>query len=204
MNIRRLLLVPAIALTLSGCLASYTLVASGVNTVGDLSVVADPGWNLAPNVAGSGDRRNSQTWTRDGKLLNSLVLIPAVPDGESLIVSRDKSAALPVFRADMLPNEIEELAESTFVKLFGEGNAVFDTSNLRPHSFGEQRGFLFDVEASVTESPDYKGIVGAFIANDKLYFMYYFAADPYYYAKDLAAAEAIIKSAALVVPEGAG
>ena len=196
------LLIPTLALTLSGCALGYTAVPAGVNSIEGLNVVVDPGWNLAPNTSASSDRKSTRTWTRDGLLLNTLAFIPAIPDGEALIRPREKGAALPVFRADMLPNEIEELAESTFVKIYGEGNAVFDTSSLRPHMFGEHRGFLFDVEASVTESPDYKGFVGAFIADEKLFLMYYLAADPYYFEKDLAAAEAVIKGATLAAPSG--
>ena len=97
----------------------------------------------------------------------------------------------------MLPNEIEELVESTIVKDFGEGNATVSTSNLRPHRFGNHRGLLFDISATVTESPEYKGVVGAFIADEKLYIMWYFGADPYYYTKHLASAVAIIESARL-------
>ncbi len=196
----RNLLITAMALTLSGCVTGYTAVQPGANSIDDLNVVADAGWNLAPYIPASGDRKNTRNWTRDGLLLNTLTFIPAIPDGEALIVSREQGAALPVFRADMLPNEIEELAESTFVKIYGEGESVFDTSDLRPHMFGDNRGFLFNVEASVTESPDYRGIVGAFVADEKLYFMYYLAADPYYFEKDLAAAEAVIKSATLAAP----
>lgn len=185
----------------TACVTPYGLVPSGVNRVDDLFVVADPGWNRAPFVPGSGERARSQTWTRDGTLLNSLVLIPAVADGETLIASFGKSKALPEFRADMLPNEVEELAASTFVKMFGEGDAVFETSNLRPQLFGGQQGFMFDIEARISESPEYKGIAGAFVANDELYFMYYLAAEPYYFSKDFAAAEAVIKSATLVNPK---
>jgi hypothetical protein len=189
-----------LVLFLSACAAPYKAVPEGVNRIGDLYVVADSGWNLAPYIAASSDRKSTKNWTRDGLLLNTLAFIPAVPDGEALVSNTEKGAVLPVFRADMLPNEIEELAESTFVRIFGEGNAVFDTSDLRPHMFGTHRGFLFNVQARVTESPDYKGIAGAFVADAKLYFMYYLAADPYYYEKDLAAAEAIIRSATLTAP----
>ena len=184
-------------LCLSGCVTGYSLVTTGVNSIDTLTVEAGPGWNLAPTIAGSANRKNSQTWTQDGLLLNRLVFIPAVADGEALLVARDQGAALPVFRKDMLPNDVEELAESTILKLYGEGNAVVNTTNLRPHMFGEHRGFMFDIETTVTESPDYRGLVGAFIVDDKLYFMYYLAAVPYYYTKHRDAAETIIKSARL-------
>ena len=186
-----------VALVLAGCVTGYTLVTAGVQSIDTLTVEAGPGWNLAPTSAGSSSRKNSQTWTQDGLLLNRLVFIPSVADGEALLVSREQSAALPVFRKDMLPNDVEELAESTILKLYGEGNAVVNTSNLRPQLFGEHRGFMFDLAVRVTESPDYRGLVGAFIVDDKLYFMYYLAADPYYYAKHREAAEATIKSARL-------
>lgn len=182
-------------LALQGCVTGYTLVAPGVATIGDLSVSASTGYNLAPALSLPAQRKGAQTWTKDGMLLDRITFVPAVADGEALLVTRQKDAALPVFRKDMLPNEIEELVESTIVKEFGEGNAVVNTSNLRPHRFGEDRGILFDIAATVTESPEYKGIVGAFIAEEKLYVMWYFAADPYYFDKHVAAAETIIKSA---------
>jgi hypothetical protein len=188
------------ALFLASCVTGYTLVATGVNSIDTLQVDAGPGWNLAPTFAASASRKNAQTWTQDGLLLNRLVFVPAVADGEALLNVKDGSAALPVFRKDMLPNEIEELAESTLLKTYGEGNAVLNTSNLRPHNFGQHRGFMFDVEAKVTESPDYRGVAGAFIVDDKLYFMYFLAAHPHYYAKHRDAAEAIIKSATLTTP----
>lgn len=183
----------------AGC-ATYTLVASGVNRIDDLYVMAGPGWNRAPSMPGSRNRLNSQTWTRDGEILNRLVFIPSVADGESLITSLNMNSALPVFRSDMLPNEIEELARSTLVKVYGEGNAVLNTSNLRPQLFGENQGFMFDIEARVAESPQYRGTAGAFVSGARLYFMYFLAAEPYYADKDLADAEAVIKSATLLRP----
>lgn len=182
-------------LSISGCVTGYTLVAAGPYTVDTLQVDAGGGWNAAPPTYGA--RKTAQSLTQDGLLLDRVVFIPAVSDGEALLAARDESLALPVFRKDMLPNEIEELAESTFVKEFGEGNAVLSTSNLRPQMYGEHRGVMFDIEAKVTESPDYRGMVGAFIVDEKLYFMYYMAAEPYYYGKHREKAEAMIKSARL-------
>jgi hypothetical protein len=193
----RILLMTASFFVLSGCVTGYTLVEPGPHAIDNMNVNAGSGWNLAPSYAGGRDRKNAQRWTQDGLLLDRLVFIPRIPDGEPLAVSRSKDAALPAFRKDMLPNELEELVESTIVKYFGEGQAAVSTSNLRPHRYGEHRGVLFDIDAVVTESPTYKGVVGAFIASEELYVMWYIAADPYYYGKHLPDAEAVIRSATL-------
>jgi len=197
----RTLLLAVSFFVLSGCVTGYTLVEPGPHAIDNMNVNAGSGWNLAPSYAGGGDRKNAQRWTQDGLLLDRLVFIPGIPDGEPLAVSRSKDAALPAFRKDMLPNELEELVESTIVKYFGEGQAAVSTSNLRPHRYGEHRGVMFDIDAVVTESPTYKGVVGAFIASEQLYVMWYIAADPYYYGKHLSDAEAVIRSATLATAD---
>jgi len=189
------------ALTLTACTTvSYRLVEPGVQTYGSLRITAGPGWNVAPTANTPAARSNSRTWTRDGLLLDRMIIIPAVADGDSLFVSRDKTAALPAFRADMLPNEIEELVESSIVKLYGEGNSAVSTANLRPQQFGTLGGFLFDIEAAVTESPNYKGIAGAFIYEEKLYMSIFLAATPNYYDKHVADATTVIRSMATSEP----
>lgn len=190
-----LLIIPLAALT--ACVAPFSLVTPGVVAVEDLNVQAGSGWNNAPSHQRQFARKESVAWTKDGLLLDRLVIIPGIPDGEPLLKSREKTAALPVFRADMLPNELEELVESSIVKFFGEGQAVVSTENLRPQRFGDNRGVMFDLNATVTDSPEYKGLVGAFIADDKLYVIYFLGAVPHYYGKHIAAAEAIVKSATI-------
>jgi len=191
------LLMLAVIAGLPGCVANFSLVAPGPVAVQDLHVQAGDGWNKAPGIRTASARKGAETWTKDGMLLDRLVIIPGIPDGEPLLVSRDKSAALPVFRADMLPNEIEELIESTILKVFGEGQSVVSTGNLRPHRYGSNAGVMFDLTATVTESPEYRGTAGAFIVDDKLYLMYFLGAVPHYYDKHLSEAEAIIGSASL-------
>ena len=66
--------------------------------------------------------------------------------------------------------------------------------------FGEHRGVMFDVEATATATPKYEGVAGAFIADEKLYFMYYLGATPYYHDKYREQAEATIMSATLTPP----
>ncbi|MDH4049617.1 MAG: hypothetical protein OEW68_01045 [Gammaproteobacteria bacterium] len=195
------LLLAVSMIALAACAtAGYRQVLPGVNSLGLLQITAGDGWNLASSYATPGAWPDSQTWTKDGLLLDRLVIIPAINDGEPIFKSRDKAAALPPFRANMLPNELEELTESTIVKLFGEGNAAVSTENLRPWAFAEHRGVLFDVRAAVTESPDYRGMVGAVIFDKKLYMIMFLAATPHYYDKHKADAEALIKSAAIRVP----
>jgi hypothetical protein len=196
-----MVLLAASAVLLGACAtASYRMVAPGPAVLADLQVNAGSGWNLAPAQATPNVRKTSQTWTKDGLLLDRLVIVPAVKDGETILISRDKGAALPPFRASMLPNELEELTESTLVKLFGEGNAVVSAENLRPWKFAEHRGVMFDLNAAVTESPDYRGMVGAMIVEQKLYMILFIAATPHYYDKHKAEVEELIKSAAIVVP----
>jgi len=198
MKIVKLILSLIFGAVLSACATGFSLVALGMVQVQDMNVRAGPGWNRAAATYTPYARSGAETWTKDGMLLDRLVLSPAIPDGQSIIVSRDKSAALPVFRADMLPNEIEELVESSIVKLFGEGGAVVNTANLRPHRYGETVGVRFDIEATVSDGPPYKGTVGAFIAAEKLYLIYFLGAVPHYYSKHLAEASAIIDSATLI------
>jgi hypothetical protein len=200
MNKSAALLVLAAALISACASMGYRAVLPGVNSLGALQVNADAGWNLAPAYTTPNARPESQTWTRDGLLLDRLVIIPAVNDGESIFKMRDQAEALPPFRANMLPNEIEELTESTIVKMFGEGSAVVNTEKLRPWGFAEHRGVMFDLAVTVTESPDYRGMVGAFIAENKLYMIIFVAATPHYYDKHIANVEALIKGAAIRVP----
>lgn len=186
-------------LSLGGCVTTmYTMVAPGTVVVGSLQVTPGVAWNLAPTMVSPASRRNAQVWTQDGLLLDRLMIIPGVPDGETIFTSDQKGAALPVFRASMLPNEIEELTESSIVKLFGEGGVSVSTANLRPHRFGEHRGILFNLEVTVSDGPDYKGLAGSFIVEDTLYMMLFFGAEPYYYEKHLAEAESLITGARLL------
>jgi hypothetical protein len=193
MSYRGILLVVAAAL-LNGCVA-YSLVEPGTVEIGALRLQPGSAWSRAAPASLPFARPGTAVWTQDGLMLNRLMIIPTVPDGEPIFKDRKGYAALPPFRATMLPNELEELTASSLGKMFGEGNAAVRTTNLRPHRYGEDRGILLDLEAAVTDGPDYKGLAGAFVADNELYVMLYLAAMPYYYEKDLSEAETIIKGA---------
>ncbi len=129
--------------------------------------------------------------------MDRLLIIPAVPEGEPLFKEPDKAIALPRFKADMLPDEIAQFTESSIVKLLGERDTVVKSSNLRPTHFGEQRGILFDLLATPSDGPVYRGMAGAFIAGKQLNMVMFIAADPYYFEKHKSAAETLIASARL-------
>ena len=195
--LRRFLAPLVLAVLLNGCVSAYSLLGPGETEVGSLRVTADGSWNSASAMQTPYSRKGTQVWTRDGLLLDRLMIIPDIAPGEALFRSSAKDAALPVFRADMLPNEIAELVESSIVKVLGEGEAAVSTSNLRPQKFGEQRGALFDLDGQLSDGPNYRGVAGGFVANDRLYLVIFLAATPHYDEKHRDAAEAILRSARL-------
>ena len=178
----------------SACVA-YSAVKPGTVQVGALQVDPSMMWSAAPNGASGYTNRKTQVWTQDGLLLNRIIIVPGVADGKPIFKQANKSQALPVFESDMLANEVEELVESSIVKLFGEGQVAVHTEKLRPNRFGENRGFLFNMLVSVSDGPDYRGLTGAFIHDQQLYLLIYLGAEPYYYEKRREEAEALIKSA---------
>jgi len=187
-----------LALTLAGCeTMSYSLVPVGARQVGSLEFDVAGAWNSVPRMMTPAARDDTQTWTRNGVLLDRFYVIPAVKEGQPIFKQQDQSEALPTFRAGMLPNELMELMESSVVKLFGEGNSVVSTANLRPYRFGDTPGVLFDFEATIVDGPKYKGVVGMIKSGDELYVLMYMGADPYYFDKTLPDATAQIQSARL-------
>jgi hypothetical protein len=182
----------------TGCV-SYAAVGPGELTYNGLSLQTGDSWNQAPREFTPAARTESKVLTQNGTLLDRIMIIPAVPGGEHLFRQISKSQALPVFESNMLPNEIEELTESSIVKLFGEGGVVVETANLRPHRYGDNRGVLFDMEVTVSDGPDYKGFVGALVVSEKLYLIFFLGAEPYYYEKYQDEALKIIKNARVVL-----
>jgi hypothetical protein len=186
-------------LFISGCV-NFTAMGPGEFSSSGLVVTTDITWNQAPAEATRLSRPDSRTWTQDGFLLDRLLIIPAVSGGEPIFRQTSSSQALPVFESTMLPNEIQELVESSIVKLFGEGGAAVETRGLRPQSYGADNGIMFDLEVSLSDGPDYKGLTGALVVDGKLYLILYLAAEPYYYDKHVERATSVIKSARVSRP----
>lgn len=171
-------------LGLAGCVSNqFKAVAPGAVQVGDLTVqAADAGWNKAPQTMTWHLHKGSQLWTRDGLLLDYMVLIPGVSDGGTLFKSRSKSLVYPAYQAGMLPNEIVELTESSLAKLNGTNVAV-SSSNLRPYRLGELRAVMFDLTLIGSEGPARRGRALAFVQDQALYLMLYVGTRLHYFDK---------------------
>jgi hypothetical protein len=183
-----------LSILIAACAPTYQVVKPGTANYDGFKVTTAQSWNLAPTGVTPSVREGTRVWTQDGILLDRVMIIPAVPDGESIFVSKSDKT-IPIFRSDMLPNEVEELTESSIVKLFTEGEVAVETSNLRPHRFGENNGFLFDMNVSVSDGPNYLGVAGALIVDKKLYLIFFLGAEPYYYEKHIDEALVVIKGA---------
>ncbi len=175
---------------LAGC-ANYTLVSPGRHSVKALSVNAGSPWNKAPSVAAPGGRT---TWTADGLLLNRVVFFEGIEDGKPLYKA-SKKQQLPIFSADMLPNEIVESFEATLTRL--TGSSITATRNLRPFEFAGFQGFAFDYEYVGGDDVKRRGKAAGTVYEDKLYMIAYEGADLLYFDRRAAEADRIIGSAVI-------
>jgi hypothetical protein len=183
---------------LAGCVSNqFKAVVPGTVQVGDLTVEAtDASWNKAPQTMTWHLHKGSQLWTRDGLLLDYMVLIPGVSDGGTLFKSRSKSLVYPAYQAGMLPNEIVELTESSLAKLNGTDVAV-SSSHLRPFRLGAQPAVMFDLTLIGTDGPSRRGRAVAFVQDESLYLMLYVGTQLHYFDKHWDSALATMNTARL-------
>jgi hypothetical protein len=194
--VKRYIVAIGFALLLSGCVSTqFKAVTAGQLELGDLEVEAvDPLWNKSPKILTGYLHKESELWTRDGLLLDYLLLVPGVTHGEAVFRSRSDSLLFPPFNKDMLPNEIVELTEASLVKLNGDG-VVVTSSGLRPYRLGDQRAVMFDLELTSAEEPRRFGRAVAFVRSEQLYLMLYVATELYYFDKHWGKALATMDSA---------
>ncbi|TQV74184.1 hypothetical protein FKG94_16385 [Exilibacterium tricleocarpae] len=179
-------------LSLSGCV-QYSLVPAKTTTGGGIQITPSIAWNKAPSQYNPG--KNTEVWTADGQSLNQLVFVGGVSTGSPIFKQPNKNIPMPAFSSDMLPNEIEEMVE-TSIKNRYNGQVAVDTSNLRPAKFGDNRGFRFNVEYFTVNGLQTKGDVIASIKDDQLYMIIFTAAGMHYYDKYIGEVEKLFASAA--------
>ena len=190
------LFAPLILLALAGCVSTqFSPVTPGAQQVAGMSVTAsDASWNAAPGVSTMHIHAPGSIWTRDGMRLDQLILIGPIKHEQTLFKSSDKALAYPTFRKEMLPNELQELVQTTLSRFYGSG-ALVETSNLRPMNVDGNRGLAFDLKVTSSEEPTKRGSVSAFLRDDALYALLYVAAETHYFEKHTPAVQAVVDSA---------
>jgi len=181
-----------LALLCPAC-ARYSLIGPGRTAVEGLAL--DPGiaWNRASGMTtGPG----TETWTIDGPLLDSLIILAAVPDGKPLALLRGAPTdKLAPFRKTMTANEVMDLFEATFAA--ETKTTVLQTRNLRPISLGGVEGFRFEASYTGTDEVEREMAIAGAVSSGKLYLIVYRGARMYYFPKYLPDFERIVASARL-------
>lgn len=154
-----------------------------------MTLTVDINWTQFPEYAMSSDV--ASLWSIDGVLLNQLHIFGEVSEGDSLYKISSEEVNMPVFKADMLPNEIAELVSASLKNIYGGAISV-DTDQLRPQKFGQQSGFSFNVNFFNGDGLNITGKAFASKYEDKLYMILYLAPDIHYYDRNIDSVESIV------------
>ena len=96
----------------SGCSPIYTLVPENQRIQVGNTFIVNPSIAWSKHPAPS-----TETWTVDGPLLQRLVFIPGIKDGEPLVKQSTETKDFPVFHENMSPIEVKELFEATMSRM---------------------------------------------------------------------------------------
>ena len=188
----RLLVVSFLALLCASC-AQYSLVGPGRTTVEGVGLEPGLAWNRA---VGPTSGPSTETWTIDGPLLDSLIILAGVPDGKPLALLRGESTdKLAPFRKTMTPSEVMDLFEATFSAEMK--TTVLEARNLHPITLGGADGFRFEASYTGANEVECEMVVAGAISGDRLYLLVYRGARLHYFPKYLPEFERIVGSARL-------
>jgi hypothetical protein len=171
------MIAPALAglLLLNGCATNYSLVAPGAHEVHGMNVTPRSSWNSVPSFAAPG---GVATWTADGLPLNSLAFFAGIEDGKPLLKASAREE-YPAFRAEMLPNEVMELVESTVAKQYGA--TISGAASLDPLSVAGSPGFEFEFEFIGGDKVERRAYGAGAIHDSALWLLLYQAPRLHYY-----------------------
>jgi hypothetical protein len=186
------------ALALLMACAKFTLVEPRRQIVGDV-ISVQPGmqWN---RIERSDYEGHVEAWTLDGPVLNTLLFLTGVPDGEPLFIRREENADRnkkpPVFRSTMNPLQIQELLEATISRYFE--TTLADGRSLRAETIAEGRGFRFETRMMGRDEVERRGVFVGTVQKGKLYGAWFQGVKLHYFDRYLPEFERIIESAKLV------
>jgi hypothetical protein len=180
---------------LMGCVPAYTLVKPGDAAVGDgaVSVTVQRAWNAVP--AGYQQAQWEEAWTQNGPLLEAVVFITGLPDGKSLVKQRKKAdAQVAMFRADMTPDDLVSMIESSYRV---GGITVFAVDSVDPAPFLGGTGLRMRYHYAPGDGIGKKGSAVLRVVDKKLYLMKLDGVSSHYYDAALPEFEQLVASARL-------
>ncbi len=190
-------LATVLLLALAACAPRYHIVRGGVaaTPAGALVVLPDAAWNRAPRSRD--DLPVTQVWTRNGEALDRIVLIGGLRDGQAMVRQRSRaSGRVPVFRADMAPQDIVAMIESQYrITAAASG---FRTHGLFPDEFAGYLGFTVDYDFVLADAVPRKGRATGAVIGDRLYLLLFDAVAAHYFDAGLPSVERIAASAAVL------
>jgi hypothetical protein len=153
--------------TLTGCLPAYQLVPAAETHVAGKKLVVKPvnDWNQLPR---SPDQTEwDETWTLNGPLLDAVAFVGGLPDGKSLLKQKQKDdKKVPVFRADMTPQDLVSMLEASYRV---RGITVFDVTSVDPDDFLDGKGLRVRYQYAPNDGLSRKGVCVARVVDQKLY-----------------------------------
>lgn len=191
---KNLLLLAASAMALAGCVPTYTLVKPAPAAVGNGSMTVTPtgSWNSVPMI---GAQAWEEAWTRNGPMLETVAFITGVPEGKSLVKQPKKAdAQVAVFRADMTPNDLVSMIESSYRV---GGVAVFKVDSVDPASFLGGTGLKLRYSYAPTDGIGKRGAAVLRVVDKKLYLMKLDGVTSHYFDAALPEFETLVASARL-------
>jgi hypothetical protein len=149
-------------------------------------------WNRAEPV--EGDIERQEFWTRNGPLLDAVMFVGSLPDGQSIVAQQPQDhRQVPPFRSNMSPSDLTAMIES-FYRV--RANATkFDPEAVKPVTFLGQSGMQFDFVWITTNDVRRRGRTVTVIIDGKLYLMQFDAAELHYFDASLQEFEAMVRSA---------
>jgi len=188
---RNLFTILAVSLMLAAC-ATSALVPPGTVSLGNgHGLTAEGAWSDV-TYDGRQFTRSVQVLSRDGPLLNRLILVRGLPLGKSLLRPVDRTQPVPTFRSDVTAREQVEVVNETLVEL---GYRQVQIARLRPASFGAEKAIRFDVSARTEGGLEISGLAQVARVKDAFYLIVFLAPSEHYFPSLKAEVEAMMNSA---------
>jgi len=174
-----------LCLVLMGCAIQSMDTGDNASVGNGVTVRAEPGFAQIHLAA-------MRYWTRHGTGLDELGFYTGIKDGQPLLrVPGLRIGDMPVYRARMTPNDIQDLVFASLVKKKMQNVRA---GALRPCPFGSAQGFCFDLTLANEEGLQMRGRAIASARSGVLDLMVFTAPAQFYFAEVSPAVDRIFAS----------